>query len=556
MDQARKEYWLANKVAERGDAIAKKKASQVRYQLLESDSVNGTKELYQVPRYFLCVNMSSTRKRNRNVLPIETKIQIITSLEKGETGSSIAKIFNVGKATISDIKSKEDIILKFASNLDSEHGSKRRKAMKNPKDKKIRRGYVFVASGGWLKNFKSRHGIRELEVPGESLSGDTPAAQKFKETFLALLGKEGYSPDDVYNADETGLYWKSLPHKSLASNRETAAPDFKVSKERVTVMATANANGSHLLPPLMIGKAKNPRCFKNVTCLPLCYRAQKSAWMNCEIFLDWYTNEFISNVKKFRQKEKKTGKVLLLLDNAPSRPGVEKLNAVDENFDVIFLPPNVTTLIQPMDQGVKEKLKKLYKKQVLRCLLLAEDEESVVAFSKRLNLKDRCYMVADAWNTFSQDNIKKPWNRLLGERGETETTDVDASEDLNEIVDMFQAIPGFSSYDKDDAQMWLENDNDPGFQILNDDEIVSFMQEEEKAVTDDEEAECEDGEESRKSGPSHEEAFTALKTAMSRYEQQEESCPTHLLLLKRMCDLTAKKTLSNLIQKPIHDYFL
>ncbi|XP_003376749.1 jerky protein-like protein [Trichinella spiralis] len=30
----------------------------------------------------------------------------------------------------------------------------------------------FVASSGWLRNFKSRHGIRELKIHGEKLSAD------------------------------------------------------------------------------------------------------------------------------------------------------------------------------------------------------------------------------------------------------------------------------------------------------------------------------------------------------------------------------------------------
>lgn len=37
----------------------------------------------------------------------------------------------------------------------------------------------YKASSGWLKNFKSLHGIRELEIQGEILSGDIDCAQKF-----------------------------------------------------------------------------------------------------------------------------------------------------------------------------------------------------------------------------------------------------------------------------------------------------------------------------------------------------------------------------------------
>ncbi|GFY31835.1 jerky-like protein [Trichonephila clavipes] len=58
-------------------------------------------------------------------------------------------------------------------------------------------------------------------------------------------GREGYSRDDVYNVEETGINWKALPRKSLASKQESTAPSFKVSKERVTAMICANVSGTH-----------------------------------------------------------------------------------------------------------------------------------------------------------------------------------------------------------------------------------------------------------------------------------------------------------------------
>jgi len=67
-------------------------------------------------------------------------------------------------------------------------------------------------------------------------------------------------------------------------------------------------------------------------------------------------------VKQFQQNIGKEGKVLLLLDNAPSHPSTETLNAINDKFEVKFFPPNVTSLIQPMDQSVIETLKRLYRK--------------------------------------------------------------------------------------------------------------------------------------------------------------------------------------------------
>ena len=56
-----------------------------------------------------------------------------------------------------------------------------------------------------------------------------------------------YDLEDVYNADETGLYWKLEPHKSLASGPISG---LKKPKDRTTIMLTCNATGTHKLPLL------------------------------------------------------------------------------------------------------------------------------------------------------------------------------------------------------------------------------------------------------------------------------------------------------------------
>ena len=60
---------------------------------------------------------------------------------------------------------------------------------------------------------------------------------------------------------------------TLATCKERKAPGYKVSKERVTISACANATGEHKLRLTIVGKAKNPRTLKNVSCsvLPVRY---------------------------------------------------------------------------------------------------------------------------------------------------------------------------------------------------------------------------------------------------------------------------------------------
>ncbi|XP_043471596.1 jerky protein homolog-like [Leptopilina heterotoma] len=525
----------------------------------------------------------STSKRKRTVLSVEKKLEILSKLEKGETGVCLARFYNVGTATITDIKKNRESLMIFASQMDTEEGPKRRKTMKMSQnetlDDALSKWFIqrrslgqpisgpllcekaldfneklggssnFKASTGWLEKFKNRHGIRQLQIQGEALSANSDAAEKFKLTIGNYIEEGGYSRDDIYNADESGLNWRSLPRKSLASRQETSACGFKVSKDRVTIMTCANASGTHKLPLLVIGKAKNPRCFKNIKNLPVSYKSQKSAWMDLKLFCDWFKNDFIKSVKKWRKDKGKDGKVLLLLDNAPSHPSVDVLNSFDPNFVVMFLPPNVTALIQPMDQGVIEKLKRLYRKNMLKSLLLLDDnsEINVASFPKTLNLKHCCFMVADAWELLTEENLKRAWNKLLSL--ETDSEETIEAQNISEFNEFFSNIPGFADCDADDAIDWINSDaNDPGYQLLNDEEIISSVT---NLTENDDENESEDEclDETKK--VSNSEAFNAFEIGLEWYAQQEECSCTQLLLLRRMRNLAAKKRIDAIFQSKI-----
>lgn len=116
-------------------------------------------------------------------------------------------------------------------------------------------GYAdFKASTGWLKNFKARHGIRELIVQGESLSSEISAAESFKRKFLDYVKDNGFAKENVYNCDETGINWKALPRKSLACRQEKLHQDSKSVRSVLQRWFVQNASGEHALPLLVIGK--------------------------------------------------------------------------------------------------------------------------------------------------------------------------------------------------------------------------------------------------------------------------------------------------------------
>ena len=156
--------------------------------------------------------------------------------------------------------------------VEKEEGSNEEQGSSNPAK--------FRASDGWLSNFKVRHGIRYLSFKGEKSSAGQQTAVEFSDNIKQFVEDNQYNLDNIYNADETGFYTKSLPKRTFVLHQEKEAAGFKESKKRVTLMNCANATGTHKLPLLLIGKSQRPRCLKNVTKLPLIYKNQKHAWMN------------------------------------------------------------------------------------------------------------------------------------------------------------------------------------------------------------------------------------------------------------------------------------
>ena len=95
---------------------------------------------------------------------------------------------------------------------------------------------------------------------------------------------------------------------------------------------------------------------------PVVYSAQKNAWMEASIFHEWFHNHFVPYIQ---ERFGDDCEAVLLLDNCAAHPDVEELVSESGRIAAKFLPPNVTSLIQPMDQGVLVALKRIYKKKLV-----------------------------------------------------------------------------------------------------------------------------------------------------------------------------------------------
>jgi hypothetical protein len=195
----------------------------------------------------------------------------------------------------------------------------------------------FRPSNGWIVRFKKHSGLVYRKVCGEANSVNPEEVVAWKDTTLLHLVAK-YSPKDVFNAHEFGAYYNMLPDKTYTF-KGASCKGIKVNKERITVLVCANLDGTEKLPLFVIGKSKQPQCFRNTKLLPCTYRHNKTVWMICEIFQEF-------PVSLDGRMALKSRKILLLVDHCPRHP---KDVRNFKNVQVEFFPANMTLV--PMDQG-------------------------------------------------------------------------------------------------------------------------------------------------------------------------------------------------------------
>ncbi|XP_042910039.1 jerky protein homolog [Parasteatoda tepidariorum] len=394
---------------------------------------------------------SKGEKRKHVTLTLNQKLEIIKQLEKGNR-NVLMNEFNIGSSTIYDIKKQKDELIKFAYQSITEKLASRQ-MLKKPKleqlDSVLFKWFSIVRSegksvtgpmivekakkfgqdlgvaesecnysDGWLRNFKFRHGIRRLDVTGETLSANQNSAEKYKDEFEKIVVDNDLTPEQIYNADETGLLWRCLPTSTLAGGGEKAAKGFFFKKKEVK------------------------ESFKSLG-LP------------------------------------ENTKAILLLDNCKAHPPVDEL--VSGNIVATLLPSNVTSLIQPMDQGVIPNFKCFYRRSFIQGLLNADCD--VTDFQKKFTVKDAVYAISLSWNQVKNTILQKCWRKLRPAANPASDLTPQTDEEENhqdavtKVLDVVRSADNpLKNLPEDEVEEWLLIDeNEPVEQELNDEDIINIV---------------------------------------------------------------------------------
>lgn len=158
-------------------------------------------------------------------------------------------------------------------------------------------------------------------------------------------------------------------------------------------------------------------------------------------------------------------------------------------------------------------------------LTINNTAEEVIHHHRQLNLKDCCYFAAYAWMDVKQVILTKAWRKLVNNIENIQEEDTDTTTtDIKETLSILHVIPGCGDCDNADVRKWFECDEtcliDPDTSVVNETQFES---------NDDDNV------------PESFEAFEALEKGLRWYEAQRECNYAELKVLKKLCDLAAKK---------------
>src|SRR5215510_12358328 len=149
--------------------------------------------------------------------------------------------------------------------------------------------------------------------------------------------------------------------------------------------------------------------------------------------------------------KKKKRRIIFFVDNATSHVVSKKLS----NVRVKFLPPHLTSEVQPLDQGIIQAMKANYRKSMLHSLLAAIGKfNSATEFAKSVTVFDAIRWISSAWNNVQEETILKCFQRAGFASPEQEQE----QEDSTSESDLVSALPEALQFEVASEDDILENE--------------------------------------------------------------------------------------------------
>ena len=138
---------------------------------------------------------------------------------------------------------------------------------------------------------KERSHLRNSNAQGKAASADAEATASHPEDLAVKMKESVYTKQQIFSVEETAYFWRKMPSRTLIATEEKSVPDFKASKDRLTLLLGANPAGDLKVKPVLIYYSENPRVLRNYakSILPVLYKWNNKGWMTAHLFTTWFT---------------------------------------------------------------------------------------------------------------------------------------------------------------------------------------------------------------------------------------------------------------------------
>ncbi|EPY50412.1 hypothetical protein SPOG_05200 [Schizosaccharomyces cryophilus OY26] len=347
-------------------------------------------------------------------------------------------------------------------------------------------------SNGWLEKFKKRHPLLSQketytttstqlspqELPSVNLqqvsqnSLESATSTSLNQNSISLpntppiLGDDGAQPisdvvrihelknsyaiNDIFNMDEISFFWKLTPKRIIRKNN---IGGVERNKAFVTVTICCNANGTERLPLWIIGYSKEPRAFQAAKIPPhnlnIIWKHNGVATMSDSIMEEWL---------RWFDSQMKGRNVLLLLDSSSihqtSIQNIRNSKYPLNNVLVVLLPPNMTSISNPCEQGISKTFKAHYRRSWIYNILLKTEKD--INPLRTVNILQAVRWMVDIWEYQIEPATIAGYFRRSGVLGPLLEAEPEPSETSRIVSQLQQTVSRFDSQKTADIENFID----------------------------------------------------------------------------------------------------